>query len=527
MPALSRSEKVAALQRLKRKNDEIESSLDARDFIAGGRYAEFKARYRNDLAGFAVDCFRWEDGDGPAPYQLEIFEALPIHRRVSVRGPHGLGKTFMESIAVLWFALTRDGEDWKCIQTASAWRQLTKYLWPEIHKWSRRLDWEKIGRPPFDLSTELLLQNLNLDTGSASPVASNNHEFIEGAHASQFLFSYDESKAVPDDTWDASEGAFSTGEVYVLAVSTPGDTEGRFYQIHKREPGYEDWWVRYVTKEECIAAGRMNPEWAEQRLLQWGAESSVYRRRVLGQFCPQDESGVIPLAWIEAANERWLAWADGEMSGEFIGVGVDVADEGADESILALRYGNNLILDNLGNPEIMTVAQRLLGIIDKEGGRGTIVVDGIGVGAGLVSRLKELTMRVVSFVAGAKAVKKINGKEVPLLDATKTFGFADRRSAAWWNLREMLDPESGLDVGLPPSDTLTGDLTAPTWGEIPGSKIRVESKKDIRKRLRRSTNEGDAVIQIMDPVAVRAEPGKYRSGSKRRNSRTVGKYRRR
>jgi hypothetical protein len=61
--------------------------------------------------------------------------ALVKHHRVAARGPHGLGKTTLASWVVIWFALTRDGDDWKVITTASAWRQLEKFLWPEIHKW--------------------------------------------------------------------------------------------------------------------------------------------------------------------------------------------------------------------------------------------------------------------------------------------------------------------------------------------------------------------------------------------------------
>jgi hypothetical protein len=71
---------------------------------------------------------------------------------LAVRGPHGLGKTTVNAIAVLWFALTRDaaGIDWKAATTAGAWRQLEYYLWPEIHKWARRLRWDVLNRPPLN-----------------------------------------------------------------------------------------------------------------------------------------------------------------------------------------------------------------------------------------------------------------------------------------------------------------------------------------------------------------------------------------
>ena len=59
-------------------------------------------------------------------------------------------------------------------------------------------------------------------------------------------------------------------------------------------------------------------------------------------------------------------------------------------------------------------------------------------------------------------------------------------------MREILEEEP---VALPPDDKLTGDLTAPHWRVVSGGKIQVEAKEEIRKRLGRSTDDGDAVVQ--------------------------------
>jgi hypothetical protein len=44
-------------------------------------------------------------------------------------------------------------------------------------------------------------------------------------------------------------------------------------------------------------------------------------------------------------------------------------------------------------------------------------------------------------------------------------------------------------------DLLIGDLTAPRWSVNSSGRIQIESKDDIRKRLGRSTDSGDAVVQ--------------------------------
>jgi hypothetical protein len=63
-------------------------------------------------------------------------------------------------------------------------------------------------------------------------------------------------------------------------------------------------------------------------------------------------------------------------------------------------------------------------------------------------------------------------------------------------MRELLEPTSGTGMALPPDDMLIGDLTAPQLLPPTSSgKLHMESKEDLRKRLGRSTDHGDAVVQ--------------------------------
>lgn len=487
----------AEIERRKRK--EIETPLTPK--------RTFTATYRDDPVGFVHDCFNWQEGEGPVFYQEDALAALPTQRRVCIRGPHGLGKTALTAWAVLWFATTRDlaEDDWKIPTTASAWRQLTKFLWPEIRKWSRRLRWDLIGRGPFRERFEMLELSLKLDSGEAFALASDNSELIEGAHASHLLYIFDESKAINAGTWDSAEGAFSTGDVYWLAVSTPGEPGGRFYDIQSRKPGYEDWWVRHVTLDETIRAGRVSQKWADDRKRQWGEGSAVYQNRVKGEFAAGDEDGVVPLAWIEAANERWEAWREAGKPGKLHRIGVDVARGGEDQTVFALRYkldedkkkrrkkkeaeliaGLDVIgeLRRYAKADTMETADRVKGIVEAHG--GIPVVDVIGLGAGVFDRLRQMLSSVRAFNAAEHTDQR---------DSSGELGFTNKRSAAWWTMRELLDPSKDSKIALPADDLLTGDLTAPKWKVMSGGKIQVESKEDLRLRLGRSTDSGDAVIQ--------------------------------
>lgn len=450
--------------------------------------AAFKRKYRNDPAAFVIDCFYWSVDENPADYQIEILRAIVEKKRIAVRAPHGVGKTSLAAWIVLWFALTRDGEDqdWKVITTASAWRQLKFFLWPEIAKWARRLRWSKVLRAAFS-SAELLQLNLKLSTGEAFAVASSDANLIEGAHADSLLYLFDESKSIPDSVFDAAEGALASGDCYAFSVSTPGEPVGRFYKIHARQPGLESWWTRHITLKEAIAARRVNPSWAEDKKLLWGERSAIYQNRVLGEFCTSDADGVIPLAWIEQAHERWELWHESKEWLPFTCVSADIArSTDGDKTVLAVRHDYCITeLKRFAVADTMVSTGHVAAVLNARGGYG--IIDLIGIGAGVYDRLREQGL----------AVKPFNASTSPpagLKDRSRQLEFLNLRAAAWWQFRELLDPAFGSNICLPPDDRLTGDLCAPHWKMTSSGKVQIESKDDIRKRIGRSTDDGDAVV---------------------------------
>lgn len=466
-------------------------------FEYAARVFERGHQFLYDPVRWVEECVDFGAGGGQTPYQREILGALPRERRVAVRGPHGLGKTGTMAQALLWFAVTREqaGIDWKVMTTASAWRQLTLYLWPEVHKWAQRIRWDRAGVQPFDSRRQLLDLHLKLGHGVAAAVASDQPASIEGAHADSILYIFDEAKAIPAATFDAAEGAFSGGrqsgfpEAFALAMSTPGAPLGRFYDIHRRGPGLEDWWSRHVTLQEAIAAGRIDAGWAAQRALLWGPESAMYANRVLGEFHAGAEDAVIPLSWLEAAVERWIVWDElgrpEELDSRWV-VGVDVARGGGDQTVLAHRVGQVVSRLEVHHAEdTMRTTARVQGVL--AGGADSAVVDSIGVGAGVVDRLRELRENVVPYTGSARTSARTRDR---------THGFVNTRSAAWWRLRELLDPAFEPQVALPADELLLADLSAPSWAEVTGvpPRIQIEPKEKLVARLGRSPDRGDAVV---------------------------------
>jgi hypothetical protein len=73
--------------------------------------------------------------------------------------------------------------------------------------------------------------------------------------------------------------------------------------------------------------------------------------------------------------------------------------------------------------------------------------------------------------------------------------FVNLRASMYWRLRALLDPEGGSEetrLALPPDGELLRDLATVRY-ELQVAGVKVESKDDIRKRLGRSPDAGDAV----------------------------------
>ena len=469
----------------------------------------FKHMYANDRVAFAHDVFP-DLSKSITFYQDEILGAFDDgHRRVAVRGPHGLGKTFIAALCVHHAVLTAE-DDCKVPCTASAWRQLEKYLFPEIHKLASKVAWSVVGRDPYaanKANSELLAQSIRLNNGlvEAFAVASDNHVMIEGAHAKKLMYVFDEAKAIPAPMWDAAEGAFSTegiddgSEARALAISTPGDPSGRFYEICMHKPGYEDWWTRHVTLDEAIRARRVSAQWAEQRKLQWGEASAMYQNRVLGEFADDSDEGIIPRSWIMLAVDRYREW---EKRGrpELLGkrrLGVDVARSGEDSTVISCINASTLVdmqgftklpitetakkvkIMSSGSTSITSsVRTRASGIYEVN-----IEMDG-GLGASVYDILKSDNVPLLHpITVGGKTTAR---------DKSGELKFANVRAAMWWNMRELLDPNGDNEVMLPDHPMLIGDLTAPKWTITRDGVILIESKDSIRKRIGRSTDYGDS-----------------------------------
>ena len=197
-----------------------------------------------------------------------------------------------------------------------------------------------------------------------------------------------------------------------------------------------------------------------------------------------DEWQLIPTAWVRAAQARWTELGRGTTP--LTQVGFDIAQGGADKTVIARRYGRWFAMpEAIPGPEVPDAqvnadhVARVLG----EGGEGYIDADGIG--ASTYHLARALTGRHVhSYKGSAKTTVR---------DRSKVLTFLNVRAAAYWRLREALDPSSSSPIALPPSRELRVELCAARY-VAQDRVVKLEKKDKIKERIGRSPDLADAVV---------------------------------
>jgi hypothetical protein len=216
---------------------------------------------------------------------------------------------------------------------------------------------------------------------------------------------------------------------------------------------------------------------------------------------------LIPSEWVEFAFERWRKHELGSLGKKLSQVGCDPARGGKDQTIIAKRYGRWFapLEKHAGadTPDGPSVASLVVSAI--LGTDAHAVIDLIGIGTSVFDFLIAWGYDARDFVASAR--------NPDATDKTGKLFFANHRAEAYWFFREALDPHSGAGLMLAPDAQLKADLCAPKWSVRSGS-IVVESKDEIFKRLKRSTDCGDATVLSLynQPRKIASRP---KAGGKR------------
>lgn len=463
--------------------------------------------------------------------QQDIIDSVQYNHMTAVSSGTSRGKDYVAACASVCFMyltprFDKNGimvENTKVAMTAPSGRQVTNIMTPEV----RRLIRTARRKFPFACPGRLVSDDIRTDydewflTGFKAD--DNNMEAWSGFHAANTMFVVTEASGISETIFDAIEGNLQ-GNSRLLIVFNPNVTTGyaaramksnRFSKFRLDSLNAEN----VVTKKQTIP-GQVNYEWVKDKVENWCIPiredefietegdfifegglyrpNDLFRVKVRGMFPKASEDVLIPLEWIEAAQERWKKYHPSTKDNGKIGV--DVAGMGRDCSVFCYRYDNYVShfdkSNSGGKADHMKVAGKVKHDVTSDN-NVTAYIDTIGEGAGVYSRCIEQGLE--HSVISCKYSESAKRDNKPLHDITGQLEFGNMRAYLHWAVRDWLDPKNETGAMLPPGGTLAEEATEIKWFFRSDGRIMIEPKEDVKERLGYSPDEFDALAITFYP----------------------------
>ncbi len=207
-----------------------------------------------------------------------------------------------------------------------------------------------------------------------------------------------------------------------------------------------------------------------------------------GAYKTVDPFQIIPVAWVRAAQARWLERERPTTS--LTAVGIDPSRGGNDKTGISKRYDNWFDMVTTYPGYMVTdgaVAAELVRQTLDEEKPSYINVDVNGIGSSVYDHMKTMWNNVIPF-NGAEGSK--------YRDKSGKLKMRNKRAEMYWRMRDALDPNGGEDLALPPDPELLPDLCSARYS-VTSAGVLVEEKEKIKERIGRSPDIGEAVMMCL------------------------------
>lgn len=416
----------------------------------------------------------------PDPWQEAVLMDIASSTKVSVRSGHGVGKTGVEAVTLLWFLSCFRFP--KVIATAPTRQQLNDILWSEVEKWRAKspllkelLTWTK---------TYVYMKGYEKRWFAVAKTASEP-ENMQGFHEENMLIIVDEASGVEDAIMEAILATLSGKNNKLLMCANPTRTTGTFYDSHNRDRG-----MYKCHRVSSLDSTRTNKENIAAFIKKYGEHSNVVKVRVYGDFPAQEDDVFIPLPLIEKTTLNEIDTTKINR----ISIGVDVARYGDDETIIATNVGGKIdipvvrhgqsLMTTVG--DIVRTYKQLIKDYPQYTGVVTVNIDDTGLGGGVTDRLEEVKaeerLRRLEIVP-------VNFGQKPPQDGSEEH-YQDISTYMWATVKAEMENE---EISIPNDEELVAQFSVRKYSITSTGKIVLESKKDMKGRGIKSPDRGDAV----------------------------------
>ena len=408
--------------------------------------------------------------------------ALREHKSIYIGSGHALGKDFISGGLPLWWQTTRYPA--KTILTGPKAQQVQEITWNELVKHAG--NWRD-NLPP--LGGRLLHGKYEWDEEHFILAMTTSHSEshigkLQGYHSPHILVICTEAQAIANSIKEQLDGLLTSGEALLIAIGNPLHTTG-WYADGLRRPDRN-----LVINLDCeespnVIAGRdvipglCSKAWVDEKRRMWYDENPnhpLWLARVKGRLPTTSVDSVFDRDLIEKSWQYNLL-----ARGTRVSLGVDPAEFGDDESAFSVvDDGVPTRMNTTSQHEPTDTAGRANAIRVSDGAK-VVVVDRLGVGAGVASMLLEMRepgWQVLPFA----------GSEKPIQPDSP---YQNQRAEAYFYARTQLQ----LGKVKAPTDPQTVDELCETRKYFNSKgKILLEKKEDIKERLGRSPDRADAWV---------------------------------
>lgn len=358
-----------------------------------------------ELMEAVADVIRKKEGS-PTKYNHDGLN------QISIRAMHGPGKTFGMALLMHWFGFCFYGKN-PC--TAPKLAQLKRRLWPEFRKIRRRA-----------IQGYSSLQDVQSETvhwigkdGKFDPdhwsfmETANSPENLAGLHDRYMLILVDEATGVKEDLWPVIEGAISTGQFVILVIiSNPTKLQGTFAASHLKPLVAKHWYRMHISLDKTA---RVSKSWVKRMEDKYGRDSPTVKIRCYGEFSEEDDNQLISMQWLETAQTTTFE-TDGSLP--IRRLSVDVADGGGNFSVITdashyqtkIHFHQQKLYNFPSGQSVSMLAEEVERVWNANGMSGIngdeIIVDSLGVGAGVCSILIDRGLPVIRYIGGSASDNK-------------------------------------------------------------------------------------------------------------------------
>ena len=327
-----------------------------------------------------------------------------IKSKFSIRSMHGPGKTFFAAAVIIWFHFA-----FKSLSPATAptIKQLKNRLWPNIRKIQSM--GSHFWRKAFEVRATDAIWHGDPDWKCAAETGATP-ENMQGYHPidKSLLIVCDEASGIDEEMFPVIDSALSVGEILILLlIGNPTKIQGTFADSHLKPKVSQYYYQIHVDLNKTT---RVSRAWVQEMIDKYGKDSPVVKVRCFGEFAAEGENQLFALEWLEAARNRPHI-TDGSIPRQRLSV--DVADGGANftEITHSIRYQSFNFFKRQTQHSFpagrsVTMAcdevERVwhANSMSKENG-DDIVVDSLGVGAGVTSELIVRELPVIRYMGGS------------------------------------------------------------------------------------------------------------------------------